>query len=333
MITMEPSERKLTRARSLTVIGDIATFIVVLAIFFILALTTSPTNSLASTAVADCAKTYRKFYSRPVVNIRIVFGYKDARPARFVGDRHERLAFVQRILEPCPPSPPSPPLPSSATSSADSLSSSGSSSGQACGFTRSPENADLFFTTIRGPDGKQVKVQLWVANSSVGSDDEANRADPFQIWQSGYARNAFFSGLQGDAEGVFYNGHSRFGGGPDFEPPRLTPAGAVNEPYYKTRRPGLTKTLDIFENHLFSKNKSERLKVLGLFSCASSKHFLEEIRQYSDTKLISSQNLIYHAEALESSLAALSGLLEMRCQGEFNNLLAKSAPGQGLRLQ
>ena len=57
----------------------------------------------------------------------MVFGYKDSRPARFVGDRHERLALIQRLTSEC------------------------SGSQQACGFERSPENSDLFIKSIMGP--------------------------------------------------------------------------------------------------------------------------------------------------------------------------------------
>jgi hypothetical protein len=244
-----------------------------------------------STKDKTCQAAYKNLYGNGSLKIRMVFGYKDTRPARFVGDRHERLAFVQRILKPCGPNE------------------------QACGFRRDSGNSDLFRKMVKGPDGKLAKVQLVVTHSSAGSDDSSNRQNPFQKWQSSYALKSFTLGLE-KADVVLYNGHSRFGGGPDFEPPRLTPTAEVEAIHYKSARPGL----ELIRSHLHRRATGDdegSLKVLGLFSCASSQHFADEITGDFSTGLISSRALIYHADALEQSLLALSALLEMRCEKDF----------------
>lgn len=255
-----------------------------------------------------CRAAYEKIYNKGSVNIRVVFGYKDTRPTRFVGDRHERLAFVQKLLGPCLP-------------------------GQhACGFTRSAENADHFLKSIPGPDFKPVNVKLWIANSSVGSDDESNRENPLQKWQSSYAKNAFHSGVE-SADIVFYNGHSRFGGGPDFEPPRLAENGEVEAGHYKERRPGFEAIRDKLRGRRKAESAGNGLKVLGLFSCDSSQHFADEIAMESSTALISSRALIYYSDALDNSIAALSSLLEMRCEKDFKSSLHHSSPQSGSQLR
>jgi hypothetical protein len=238
-------------------------------------------------ATEACNKTYKAIFSKSTVKIRVVFGYKDARPARFVGDRHERVAFVQRLLEPC------------------------TGSDFACGFTRSPKNSDLFAKTVVGTDERSVQVRLWVVNSSVGSDDAANRDDPFQSWRSHYAAAAFYTGVS-ESDIVLYNGHSRFGGGPDFSPPRLAARDQIDAGYYIAERPGISKLLE----SLKKAQKSEggiQAKVLGLYSCSSSQHFTQEINQTANLRLLSSRKLVYYADALEDSLSDLSNILQVRC--------------------
>lgn len=243
-----------------------------------------------------CLNFYNKLYSKDSLKIRMIFGYKDTRPARFVGDRHERMAFVRRILRPC------------------------KGIRQDCGFVRHPDNADYFMKRVIGPSGNQIRVFLYVVHSSAASDDDANRANPFQQWQSAYSKQAFYGGIE-TADVVFYNGHSRFGGGPDFDPPRLNKKGEPDVKYYKSQRPGFQMVEDKLADRSMMENLDTGLHVLGLFSCASSQHFGKSITKNYDTGLISNSSLIYYADALDNSLASLSSLLEMRCQKDFKRAL------------
>lgn len=251
-----------------------------------------------------CQAPYQRIFAKGSATIRVVFGYKDTRPSRFVGDRHERLAFVQRILARC------------------------KGLDQACGFTRVEDQADVFTKTIPGPSDKPVQIELVVTNSSVGSDDASNRENPMQKWQSKYAELAFFSGLA-KADVVFYNGHSRFGGGPDFNPPKIRKSGEVNSAYYHTKHSGFQKV----RAQLRKKKSKEGLKVLGLFSCSSSQHFANAVAHDSKAGLISSRALIYYADAMENSITALSALLEMRCEQSFKNAIRHGSRQQGSQLK
>jgi hypothetical protein len=228
----------------------------------------------------QCKAMETKLYSRETLKVRMIFGYKDARPARFVGDRHERLAFIEKITASCSP---------------DELT---------CGFVRSRDNADLFMKKVNVKK-REHRILLWVVNSSVGTDDQENRDDPFQKWKSKYAEEAFTSGLR-DADVVLYDGHSRFGGGPDFTSPRLASDGTVDPSTYRSARPGLTKMIS-------SLKRSHRLRMLGLFSCSSSQHFNDQIHDVSKAGVVSSKVLMYYSDALAQSISTLGDVLAGRC--------------------
>ncbi len=239
-----------------------------------------------------CRRIYLGFYQKPKIDMRIVFGYKDARPARFVADRYERMIFIQRLTQEC------------------------KRTNLACGFTRSLTDSDLLTRRINGPDGKPREILLRIVNSSAGADDEENRKNPFQKWKTRFANLTFLQGLT-KADVVIYNGHSRAGGGPDFGPPQLTPNHEVDFSWYKAHEPGFSPILSTLES------APTETKLLGLYSCASSKHFLDRVRKVKpDLGLITSPKLIYFADAMESSLQAISSLLSLKCEGSFQNSLA-----------
>jgi hypothetical protein len=240
-----------------------------------------------------CRQTYLGFYGKPQVDVKVVFGYKDARPARFVADRYERMIFIQRLTQKC------------------------TRKNFACGFLRSKTDADLLIRKLNGPDGKPRTVFLRAIPSSVGPDDDDNRTNPFQKWRTRYANLAFFQGLT-NADAVIYNGHSRAGGGPDFSPPHLTRDLEVDYAWYRKAEPGFTPIITTLEG------APSRLKLLGLYSCASSRLFLERVRRAKpDLGLITSPKLIYFSDALESSIESISSLLAMKCEGAFRRSLKK----------
>lgn len=237
---------------------------------------------------ASCQQLTTALDKKSAIDVRVVFGYKDARPARFVGDRHERVAFIEKLTSPC------------------------KGTDLACGFRRMHNNADLFTRAI-GPFFNQQDVRVTVVNSSVGSDDAENLNDPFQKWKSAQAQKEFLNGLK-EADIVLYNGHSRFGGGPDFVSPELKKDGSVKSAGYKSNRQGLNRMLTALEESRRPKAaKFSGLKVIGMYSCSSSQLFNKKIRRVSEAGLISSDVLMYYSDALTDSLSDLSALLNKRC--------------------
>lgn len=218
------------------------------------------------------------------LNVRVIFGYKDARPARFVGDRYEAQLFIQAITEPC------------------------SIDRRDCGFTAQKAGpairGELFARTVIRPEGCVQDISLTVVHSSVSPDDVANRANPFQKWATLNAQLAFTEALKG-ADIVFYNGHSRSGGGPDFGPPRLEPTEHPDYPWYRKNQPGIRLI-----EQTFSQVPHTPVQELGLFSCASEQLFADRIHQTNKgVKLRLSNQLLYFSDAMSGSLDALSDVL------------------------
>jgi hypothetical protein len=265
----------------------------------------------------QCRRAYQSILSDGLIEATVVFGYKDARPARFVGDRYERAWFVQRILKKC-------------------------EAGQTlCGFERSAADSDTFFRAgqhsgVGSQGGMPFRIILRVASSAVGPDDQENRSHPFQKWQSRYAEELFIQAIQ-KADIVFYNGHSRAGGGPDFEPPQLDSWSHADYGAYQKNPRGLKRMLQALSsmNPGSEKPGSEKLgaKVLGLFSCISSGLFAKQVQgAKKDLGLIVSSKLLYFSDALESSSEALESLLKAKCQPEFRRALERSRVQAGARL-
>ncbi|MBC7396321.1 MAG: hypothetical protein H7333_02665 [Bdellovibrionales bacterium] len=230
----------------------------------------------------QCESAYRSFYLKDEIEIRIIFGYKDSRPARFVGDRYERAHFIRRLAD--------------------------------LNFTRDRLDDDLFTTQIMGPDQKLKTVKLRVAQSSVGPDDVANRQDPYQRYRSSEAERVFLEGLS-HADAVFYNGHSRDGGGPDFEPPLCVESTQhVAYAWYRSHRPGLKKMINALNAAPVKPN------LIGLFSCSSSGHFAGSVLRASPSGLIATSSLLYYSDALQGLVETLDGLLKQKCQADFHPL-------------
>jgi hypothetical protein len=263
----------------------IAAFTLVIVLFFSarFAIIHSPRlHALPPAQFSDsqCKETYAKFYEKDQLDFRIVFGYKDARPARLVGDRYERAYLMQKLLD--------------------------------YGFTRSLDNAEVLLYQRLGVDGRPKKIRLTLVASSVGPDDNENRRDPFQKWSSAHAEETFLNGLHG-ADLVFYYGHSRDGGGPDFTPPRLTRDGHTDYLWYKKNKPGVKKMVAALEK------STTGPQVLGLYSCVSDRWFTHILHQLKpNMALMVSHSLLYYIDALNGMLETLKSLLEMKCQADFH---------------
>ncbi len=233
-------------------------------------------------ATPQCQAAFERFYREPVSRWVLVFGYKDARPARYVADRYERAMAVQRLM--------------------------------ASGFERVSGDDELLTRSIRGPDGRRRTIELRVVASSAGPDDELNRRNPYQAWLSSEARRLFLTAIR-EADAVFYNGHSRTGGGPDFAPPRLLHEGStahVDYTAYAAQERGLDDLLEALRAR-------SGARVLGLYSCASTQHFARRIREARPKiALVTSPHLLYFADALEQLLATIESLSKMKCQPDWS---------------
>lgn len=252
----------------------------------------------------NCTRAYSALTKDGVLYITVAFGYKDSRPLRFVGDRYERAAFVDHLLRPC--------------GVGDVI----------CGFSTEPGNPEFFSKKLVWYDKKERIVRIQVLASSVGPDDQWNRESRVQKWNSDRTRRLFrFSITKSDI--VFYNGHSRTGGGPDFSPPLITKSGGVDYNHYQKEQPGFTDLLDDIERA----KGARQPRLLGLFSCASNKHFLNTLLKTKPKMgVVSSEALLYQADAMGNMVAALTAVLKGECEPRFNERLRSKDPTVGSKI-
>lgn len=252
-----------------------------------------PENSRFSSDA--CRDAYVRAFAGPSFEIRVVFGYKDARPARFVADRYERMLLVDRLVAPC------------------------GIGGGLCGFQRDAKDMDLFTKSAPGPDAAPREFRIRVVAPSVGADDVENRKDPLQARRSDRVERVFLDGLN-DADVVIYNGHSRAGGGPDFRPPRLR-GRSVDYGWYREKTPGISPVL----RGLREAKGERKLKLLGFLSCASTKHFVGKVDEARPgLATLTSPKLLYFSDALEASVELLTSILTLSCDPDFSSALANA---------
>lgn len=226
-----------------------------------------------------------------LLDVRIAFGYKDSRPARFVGDRYERLYLIQKLIRPC-------------DEKVDKF---------ICGFQRNREDLNILEKTWSNHKGSLFNLRLRITASSFGMDDEENRHTTYQKHLSKVSEINFFSGLS-TADAVYYIGHSRDGGGPSFSPPVLKKDQHVDYNWYKKNNQSFHKMLKYLRLH--SRQRPRHQLKLGLLSCASHQLFDKRIHQVSArTETLTVPNLIYYTDALKKVLEDLSALMSKKTNG------------------
>lgn len=163
--------------------------------------------------------------------------------------------------------------------------------------------------TLVTPLGGQLPVTLLIMNSSydVSNYDNQTRFKDQQNEKTLLAQKLFAWGFK-KADVLFYEGHSRDGGGPDFSPPKAASNGKVNYPWYHANRPGLK-----FMGEALAQSPVHP-QLLGLFSCASNYHFKGFLNQKApQTTTILSQKVISTQLTKEGLLKSLESVLNFEC--------------------
>lgn len=189
-----------------------------------------------------------------------------------------------------------------------------------CGFTESgdPKTGRLVFEKKIQMHGREVAVKLALTHASASESFERNLGElkERQAFLTQQSEENYFGGL-GVADVVFYNGHSRNGGGPDFNPPILDKTLHVNySGYYKVQRPGIKRALSLI------KKNPNKDSIVGFFSCYSQSHFHSSLlRANPKQKMILASDTIDYLDSLKGSIGYLEGILK----GECSDNLAKMA--------
>lgn len=120
----------------------------------------------------------------------------------------------------------------------------------------------------------QVEVLNSAYTNRLDLNFGSNKSEQIELSQ--YVQTEFETANRSFDKSI-YIGHSRFGGGPDFRLP-VYPRGnnggpqEVDKNYYRKNRPGLLSLVQ----SISKRSESTPLR-LGLFSCDSSTHFLEDL--------------------------------------------------------
>lgn len=184
---------------------------------------------------------------------------------------------------------------------------------RACGFQESgdPNQGKLVLQKNINLQGKNVLVRLTLTQASATYSFAQNKGPQAarQKFLTAQSEDNFFGGVASGADVVFYNGHSRNGGGPDFNPPILNSSLHVNyKGYYEVQQPGL--------KHLMSSLKADPNKgmILALFSCYSRLHFYKTFMQANPKqRVILSAETIDYFDSLKASVGYLEGVLRGSC--------------------
>lgn len=142
---------------------------------------------------------------------------------------------------------------------------------QICGFEMVSGN-DVETLYRREGEGQIIQdVRILSGAYSVMHEENTQSAAAQQKSRSQRAERLFLKSFS-DSNLVIYIGHSRKGGGPDFNPPRLLKNGTVNYAAYQKERTGAKNLVRAVGT------QGRKATSLALLSCDTSDHFLSEVR-------------------------------------------------------
>jgi hypothetical protein len=238
----------------------------------------------------DCTAT-RNLLQGNEIKIQISLGYYDG--FEFAEDYYQYPSLKSQFTKPCE-----------------------NSNTTICGFQITSDTPLVMQKSIVGPDRHSHNVILSIDSSSYSDTDSQNKTEfaKQQTQKSDEARQQFIDGF-GEADIMFYVGHSRDGGGPDFFPPVLTSTGHVNYPLYLKNQAGVHDMNEGLDQ------AAHQPKVIGLFSCQSSDHFLADLKTHlkQPTSLFLTTALT--EVGYESMLVSLDEILSFQCDQNVNSIL------------
>ena len=256
-----------------------------------------------------CQKQYKSLFSTPEVKLSVAFGYDDSWPDFAQVDNPSDVAdFVDLLTQDC--------------GSTDDV---GMEFDNLCEFKRDPDDASLFYKQLTGPDGQTRKIIMHVI-SATGMDvhlkdnDLQLRVSAEQKKRSEEARQEYMKDLS-HADVVLYNGHSRDGGGPDFNPPVLTANHHVDYPWYHLHHPGKNDMVQALSS------STHHPKVIAMLSCDSKLEFQKMLNKVSPDSALLVSNMVAESEDLNQTMRAFfEGLLAQDCSDDFVESMENSEP-------
>lgn len=169
-----------------------------------------------------------------------------------------------------------------------------------------------------------VRVALTHASASESFVLNTNELKSRQSFLAAQSEENYFGGI-GKSDIVIYNGHSRDGGGPDFNPPILDKTLHTDySGYYHKKRIGIKRVLELV------KAGSNKDGVLNFFSCYSHRHFYKDlIKANPKQRLVLSADTIDYFDSLKASMGYLEGYMRGACGQDLADIAKQ---GEKLRV-
>ncbi len=223
------------------------------------------------------------------LKVAIAIGYNDVALNKFIWDDFIYKIFLTKFLSTCE-----------------------SPSHGNCGFKLVQQDQQQSILTKRIWGGKTLELQIYKA--SLTTDDEINRKDPRQIELSLRTQKKYHDSFA-DSQFVFYVGHSRNGGGPDFSPARLLPNQHPDYMGYQKAKINTSKMMKALVN-IPAEN---RPLVFGILGCSSGLHYKTSLRSaLPESGLLLSKQAVYSIELFEGILAFVNGIQWKKSAEEMN---------------
>lgn len=197
---------------------------------------------VAPISQADCQNDYLTLMSKPEINMTIAYGYFDAGDGT-TWDKKFADHFITTMTKSCK-----------------------TWDLKACGFKKTGANPTILTRKMTGPDGLIKTIRIKIDNPSVSTDENANQKNAAQKVRSEAVKKLYLDGLR-NSEITIYLGHSRDGGGPDFDPPIKRKDGHTDYDYYHANPKDKKEVMKVLAE---TPNKS---RILGFFSCSSIRWF------------------------------------------------------------
>lgn len=265
--------------------------------------------------VPACTQTYQRIVDKRSLEIRLGFGYMDVSDGKDYiyldknfGKSMSRDIFLEYAMR-------------------KALTASCFGNLEACGFDEDSRDPQVLRKTVRGPSGESIDVVVRMQSSSLTPFylENMSRADE-QADKTRLAEENFFGGIK-EADAVFYVGHSRNGGGADFNPPILRSNGHPNYAgYYMKKKPGLNRILSEM------KKPGPNPILFGHLSCMSEKHFGAKLRAVTaknpagllltDAEGSTEDEILSQDDdLLKSAYASIDSLMRFQCRSGFRRAL------------
>ena len=247
---------------------------------------------LAAQGSRSCPNENKKLNAVKDLRISIYYGYWNTE--KLVLDGGQAAAMAAALQAPCPPNL------------------------EACGFKI--QLAAPFRTILSKRVGSR-KITLTVAHTSISSNgadnQDLNKTGGAQDQQSATIEKQFNHSLIHD-DVVFYSGHARYGGGLGFRKDSFV-GDAMNVAFRAPIRP--------MANAL--RARPTRLKVLGLFTCESDRHYRYIIEDTNPhTNMIITHGDILSVEGDQTMLGAVNSILMNKCDADFRESLVSTVVPQ-----